>query len=52
MKDVARLLSDMLSANIIADYAVFGSVAQMRYTEAVVTMDAAVLIGDPTTRID
>ncbi len=44
MKDVARLLSDMLSANVIADYAVFGSVAQMRYTEAVVTMDAAVLI--------
>lgn len=34
----------MLSANGIADYAVFGSVAQMRYTEAVVTMDAAVLI--------
>ncbi len=34
----------MLSANIIADYAVSGSVAQMRYTEAVVTMDEAVLI--------
>jgi len=44
MKDVARLFSDMLSANVIADYAVFGSVAQMRYTEAVVTMDAAMLI--------
>jgi hypothetical protein len=44
MKDVARLLSDMLSANVIADYAVSGSVAQIRYTEAVVTMDAAVLI--------
>ncbi|GAG29036.1 unnamed protein product, partial [marine sediment metagenome] len=40
MKDVARLFSDMLSANLIADYAVFGSVAQMRYTETVVTMDA------------
>ena len=47
MKDVARLLNDMLSANIILDYAVFGSVAQMRYTEAVVTMDAAVLIVTP-----
>jgi len=47
MKEVAQLLSDMLSAKIIKDYAVFGSVAQMRYTEAVVTMDAAVLIVTP-----
>ena len=47
MKDVARLLSDLLSANIIKDYAVFGAVAQMRYTEAVVTMVAHVLIVPP-----
>jgi len=47
MKAVARLLNDMLSTNIVKDYAVFGSVAQMRYTEAVVTMDAAVLIVTP-----
>jgi hypothetical protein len=38
MKDVARLLNDMLSAGIIADYAVFGAVAQMRYTPVVATI--------------
>jgi len=47
MKEVAQLLSDMLSANIVKDYAVFGAVAQMRYSEAVVTMDADVLIVTP-----
>jgi hypothetical protein len=47
MKEVAQLLSDMLSGNIIKDYAVFGAVAQMRYTEAVVTMDVDVLIVTP-----
>jgi hypothetical protein len=43
MKEVAQLLSDMLSANIIKAYAVFGAIAQMRYSEAVATMDADVL---------
>jgi hypothetical protein len=38
MKDIARLLNDMLSAGIIGDYAVFGAVAQMRYTSAVATI--------------
>jgi hypothetical protein len=38
MKDVARLLNDMLAAGIIADYAIFGAVAQMRYTPAVATI--------------
>ena len=47
MKEVAQLLSDMLSASIIKDYAVFGAVAQMRYSEAVVTMDADVLVVTP-----
>ena len=47
MKEVAQLLGDMLSANIVKDYAVFGAVAQMRYSEAVVTMDADVLIVTP-----
>ena len=35
----------MVSAGVIADYAVFGAVAQMRYTEAVSTMDAEILVG-------
>jgi hypothetical protein len=41
MQRVARLLLDMVSAGVITDYAVFGAVAQMRYTEAVSTMDAS-----------
>lgn len=44
MKDVAELLNSMIKAGIISDYALFGAVAQMRYTEAVATMDADVLI--------
>jgi hypothetical protein len=44
MKDVARLLGDLLSADVITDYAIFGAVAQMRYTEAIATMDADVLV--------
>jgi hypothetical protein len=47
MQRVARLLLDMVSAGVITDYAVFGAVAQMRYTEAVSTMDAAILVGLP-----
>ena len=47
MKDVARLLGDLLSAGVIEDYAVFGAVAQMRYTQAVTTLDADVLVSLP-----
>ena len=47
MKEVARLLQDMVSAGVISSYAVFGAVAQMRYTEAVVTEDADVLVELP-----
>ena len=47
MKAVARLLNDMLAAGIVHDYAVFGAVAQMRYTDAVATMDADILVGLP-----
>ncbi len=39
----------MLSAGVIANYALFGAVAQMRYTEAVATMDADVLVALPPT---
>lgn len=47
MKEVAELLNDMLDAGVISDYAVFGAVAQMRYTEAVSTMDAHILVALP-----
>jgi len=53
MKEVARLLNDLLAAGVVRDYAVFGAIAQMRYTEAVATLDADVLVevADPH-RID
>ena len=44
MKNVAKLLNEMREAGVIKDYAVFGAVAQMRYTEAVATMDADILV--------
>ena len=47
MKEVAKLLNDMLDAGVISDYAVFGAIAQMRYTEAVSTFDADILVSVP-----
>jgi len=47
VEDAARLLNKMVEAGVIDDYAVFGAVAQMRYTEAVVTLDADVLVAVP-----
>jgi hypothetical protein len=47
MKDVAQLLNNLKADGVISDYAVFGAVAQMRYTEAVATMDADVLVALP-----
>jgi len=44
MDKVAKLLNDMVKAGVIENYAVFGAVAQMRYTEAVVTFDADILV--------
>jgi predicted nucleotidyltransferase len=43
MKEIADLLNEMCQRGIIKTYAIFGAVAQMRYTEAVVTMDLDVL---------
>src|SRR5688572_25611554 len=40
MRDVADLLNRMRAAGVITDYALFGAVAQMRYTEPVATLDA------------
>jgi len=47
MKEVAQLLNAMCAAGVIAEYALFGAVAQMRYTEPVATLDADVLVALP-----
>jgi hypothetical protein len=47
MERVARLLNDMAASGVISGYAVFGAVALMRYTEAVATLDADVLVVVP-----
>jgi len=47
MDEVAKLLNDLVLSGIITDYAVFGAVAQMRYTESVATLDADVLVAVP-----
>jgi len=47
MKRVAQLLNEMRDAGVITDYAIFGAVAQLRYTEPVATVDADVLVAVP-----
>ena len=47
MLEVAKLLNTMLNDGVISGYAVFGAVAQMRYTEAVATLDADILVAVP-----
>jgi len=47
METVARLLNDMVKKGVVCNYAIFGAVAQMRYTEAVATLDADVLVVVP-----
>ena len=47
MKKVAELLNAMRAAGVISDYALFGAAAQMRYTEAVATLDADILVAVP-----
>jgi len=47
MERVAGLLNDMVASGVITNYAVFDAVAQMRYTEAVVTLDADILVALP-----
>ncbi|MGQ0545127.1 MAG: hypothetical protein ACT4P3_07315 [Betaproteobacteria bacterium] len=53
MRELAQLLGEMKAAEMIQDYALFGALAQMRYTEPVATLDAdvRVAIADPE-RID
>lgn len=53
MKELAQLLNEMQQAGAITNYALFGAVAQMRYTEAVATLDADVLVAvDDPGRLD
>ena len=47
MKELAQLLNEMQRAGVIRNYALFGAVAQMRYTEPVATLDADVLVAVP-----
>ena len=47
MEEVVRLLNNLRAGGIISDYAVFGAIAQMRYTEPVATLDADILIALP-----
>ena len=44
MKAVVELLNEMRTSGVIQDYALFGAMAQMRYTEPVATLDADVLV--------
>jgi len=48
MRDVARLLNALKDSGVIANYALFGATAQMRYTEPVATLDADVLVALPS----
>lgn len=48
MKEVAKLVNAMRGAGVVTDYALLGAAAQMRYTEAVATFDADVLIALPS----
>lgn len=47
MREVAELLNGMRDAGVIRDYALFGAMAQVRYTEAVSTFDVDLLIDLP-----
>jgi hypothetical protein len=47
VKELAQLLNEMQRAGVIRNYALFGAVAQMRYTEPVATLDADVLVAVP-----
>lgn len=48
MKEVAELLNAMRDAGVISEYALFGAIAQMRYTEPLATLDADVLVAVPS----
>jgi hypothetical protein len=47
VKEAAKLLNEMVAAKVVSNYALFGALAQMRYTSAVATLDADVLVAIP-----
>jgi hypothetical protein len=47
VKELVHLLNEMRAANVVRSYALFGALAQMRYTEAVATLDADILVSLP-----
>lgn len=47
MREVAELLNGMREAGVIRNYALFGAMAQVRYTEPVSTFDVDVLVDLP-----
>ena len=44
---MATLLNELRETGVVLDYALFGAVAQMRYTEPVATLDVDVLVTVP-----
>ena len=48
MKKVAELLNEMRSAGMITNYALFGAIAQIRYTQPLATLDVDVLVTMPS----
>ncbi len=44
MRELALALDEMVRLGVIKNYALFGAIAQMRYTEPVATLDADVLV--------
>ena len=47
MKEVAELLNAMRDAGVISEYALFGAIAQMRYTEPTATRTSASSVAVP-----
>ena len=53
MREIARLLDRIVAAGVIRNYALFGAIAQMRYTEPVATLAVDVLVEVPASgRLD
>ena len=47
MRELALALNEMVRLSVVHNYALFGAIAQMRYTEPVATLDADVLVAVP-----
>lgn len=50
MRDIAILLNELRETGVIRNYALFGAMAQVRYTEAVSTFDVDVLVDLPDSK--